>query len=81
MLEPVRHELPGNDFRRLVHAIVMTIWIEAIIVLAGRGQDPSKFSAGRTLLPSALAVRPQKPDDDDTAASQRRVQPPARSRT
>ena len=60
-LEPVRHQLSGDAFRRLVHAIAMTIWIEAIIVLvdlAGMSRpeavDTIRWSA-RALLRSALA--------------------------
>jgi AcrR family transcriptional regulator len=60
-LEPVRRQLPSGDFRRLVHAIAVTIWIEAIIVLvdlAGLSRPEAteviRWSA-RALLRSALA--------------------------
>ena len=63
-LEPVRDQLPSDDFRRLVHAIAVTIWIEAIIVLvdlAGLSRpeavEVTRWSA-RALLRSALADRP-----------------------
>ena len=63
-LEPVRSQLPSDDFRRLVHAIAVAIWIEAIIVLvdlAGLSRPEAvevvRWSA-RSLLRSALADRP-----------------------
>ena len=63
-LEPVRDQLPSDDFRRLVHAIAVAIWIEAIIVLvdlAGLSRPEAvevvRWSA-RALLRSALADRP-----------------------
>jgi AcrR family transcriptional regulator len=66
-LEPVRHQLPSDDFQRLVHAIAVTIWIEAIIVLvdlAGLSRPAAveviRWSA-HALLRSALADRPQNP--------------------
>jgi AcrR family transcriptional regulator len=63
-LEPVRDRLPSDEFQRLVHAIAVTIWIEAIIVLvdlAGLSRPEAvevvRWSA-RGLLRSALADRP-----------------------
>jgi len=60
-LEPVRDQLPRDDFRRLVHAIAVAIGIEAIIVLvdlAGLSRTEAveviRWSA-RALLRSALA--------------------------
>lgn len=62
-LEPVRDQLPSADFRYLVHAIAVVIWIEAIIVLvdlAGLSRAEAvevvRWSA-RSLLRSALADR------------------------
>jgi len=63
-LEPVRDQLPRDDFRRLVHAIAVAIGIEAIIVLvdlAGLSRTEAveviRWSA-RALLRSALANPP-----------------------
>jgi AcrR family transcriptional regulator len=62
-LEPIREQLPANEFQRLVHAIAVAIGIEAIIVLvdlAGltrtEALDVIGWSA-RALLRSALADR------------------------
>lgn len=60
-LEPVRHEMSADSFRRLIHAISVTIGIEAIIVLTDLGGlshteaiEVIRWSA-QSLLRSALA--------------------------
>ena len=63
-LDPVRDQLPSDDFQRLIHAIAVAIGIEAIIVLvdlAGLSRTEAveviRWSA-RALLRSALADPP-----------------------
>jgi len=84
-LEPVRHQLSSDDFRRLVQAIAVTIWIEAIIVLvdlAGMSRpeavDVIRWST-RALLRSALADRPEGPRRMRTRAGAWARQAPPRA--
>jgi AcrR family transcriptional regulator len=65
-LDPIRHQLPTDDFQRLVHAIATVIGIEAIVVLvdlAGLSRaaaaDVIRWSA-RALLRSALTDPPER---------------------
>ena len=60
-LDPIRDQLPRDDFRRLVHAIAVVIGIEALVVLVdlsglsrAEAVDVIRWSA-RALLRSALA--------------------------
>src|SRR5205823_4309021 len=63
-LEPVRDQLPSDDFRRLIHALAAAIGIEAIVVLVDlvglsrtEAVEVIRWSA-RALLRSALADSP-----------------------